>query len=187
MLFSRHEATESHTVVRKRKFDGSVKSEWEGDLLSLLIEQWLVVLHHPERHRKVTGEIVKYAGPLFLHCFSIIEPLTVLIEYDRHGWFRGAKCDAALPATQVDNVIEFVDLDLDVIVKSDLSCSVRDETVFAQNRETMDYPETVVQSACRGILLAQALVTSRQFPFDERFVPRLNATLSLTDDAAYPI
>lgn len=187
MLFSRHDATESYAVVRKRKFDGSVKSEGEGDLLFLLVEEWLVVLHHPERHRKVTGGTVKYAESLFLHCFSIIDPLTVLIEYDRHGWFRGAKCDAALPATQADNVIEFVDLDLDVIVKSDLSCSVRDERVFAQNRETMGYPETVVQSAGRGILLAQALVTSRQFPFDERFVPRLNAAITLTDDAAYLI
>ncbi|MBA3532458.1 MAG: DUF402 domain-containing protein [Ardenticatenales bacterium] len=164
-------------IVRKRKFDGHIKSEWESDKLPSLVEDWLVVLHHPERHRKSTGGIIESESLLFLHCFSTVQPLVVLLEYDLCGRFRGAKCDAALPATVEGQVIDFIDLDLDVIVEPDLSSFVRDEDTFARNRERMGYPEVVVQQARAGIALAQTLVASRRFPFEARLVPLLDAAV----------
>lgn len=108
-----------------------------------------------------------------MHCFNTVQPLVVLFEYDLDGWFRAAKCDAALPATFNGPVIEFVDLDLDVLVEHDLSCSVRDEETFARNLKLMAYPAAVVQQAYAGIALAQAPVASRHIPFDKYFVPSL--------------
>ncbi len=174
MLSSQHSITDPYCIVRKRKFDGSLKSEWEGELLPWLDEEWLVVLHHPARHAKFSGKAVQHSALLFLHYFNLTRPLTILAEYDRDGCFRGAKCDAALPATFGGNVIEFVDLDLDVIVEADSSWFVRDEVDFARNRKTMGYSQTVIAQALDGISLAQTLVTARRFPFDARFVPQLS-------------
>lgn len=175
-------STKQHTLVRKRKFDGRIKSEWEGDLL-WHTNEWLVVLHHPERHIKRSNGVVAAADPdvWFLHCFNVLDPLTILMEYGLDGSFQGAKCDAALPATQTDGVIEFVDLDLDVIVEPDLSWWMRDEEQFAHNREAMGYTETAVQQAHEGILLGQSLVESRTFPFDARFVPQFKPSAMLKD------
>lgn len=160
-------------IVRKRKFDGSIKSEWQGELLSTETAEWLVVLHHPARHLKFSGGMAERSVPLFIHCLNTVHPLTVLLTYAIDGRFLGAKCDAALPARRMADGIEFVDLDLDLLAESDLSFRLRDEDTFAQNRVRMAYPEAVVQQARSGIELAQGLVASQQFPFDERFVPRL--------------
>ena len=159
-------------IVRKKKFNGFVKSEWEGTLLTSLEADWLVVLHHPERHKKSRHTAVLQADQLFIHLHNLVEPLTVLMMFDENGRFQNAKCDAALPAQQMENIIEFVDLDLDLHVTPNLSYTVEDEDVFQQHCKLMDYTPYIVQQARLGIKFAQDIVAMRRFPFDENFVPQ---------------
>ncbi|MFN0147452.1 MAG: DUF402 domain-containing protein, partial [Dehalococcoidia bacterium] len=82
------------------------------------------------------------------------------------GRFLQAHADAALPARLRGREIDFVDLDMDVIVAADLSCSVRDEEEFEAHRVSMHYPEHVVRAAREGIQLATAAVEARAWPLD---------------------
>ncbi len=170
-------------IVRKRKYDGSVKSEWEGELLPSPAKEWLVVLHHPKRHRKFQDGAVEMSEPFFLHCFNTEEPLTVLLEYNTAGAFTGAKCDAALPAKCAGDVVEFHDLDLDLIVEPEFTYFVRDRETFDRNRERMCYPARVVGLANQGIELAHTLLSSRQFPFDEHLSGLLRSLLPKVGEA----
>jgi hypothetical protein len=158
------------TVVRKHKYDGSVRARWEGTQLPSPLADWILVLHNPRVHDKSAAKDPRRAGngdgPRFLHCLCTSEPLTILIEYDDSGQFAGAKCDAALPATVEGSVVEYVDLDLDLIVEWDFSSYVRDRDTFHIHREQMHYPDDVIHAAWQGIKLAQNLVDARAFPFD---------------------
>mgnify|MGYP001121368540 CR=1 FL=1 len=174
MTPNRQAPSPAFALVNKWKVDGTLKSAWEGDLLPDRWSGWRLVVHRPGRHLKFTQTDVAETRPLFVHCFGLIRPLTVLLQYSPDGSFQEAKCDAALPATLAGRKIDFVDLDLDVIVAADLSYYVRDEDVFARNAEQMGYGETAVAQARAGIALAQALVSSRRFPFDDLLVPRIN-------------
>ncbi|MEM7533133.1 MAG: hypothetical protein AAF639_13215 [Chloroflexota bacterium] len=167
-------------IVRKLKFDGTIKSEWEGILLPDLMDDWVVVLHHPDYHHKYVDDTILQADQYFVHCHGLTleNPLTVLLQYDQTGRFLEAKCDAALPTHNNSYHIVFVDLDLDLIVDMDetgsLSYTLRDEDDFEHNCIHMDYPDGVVELAYRGISLARKLVETRQFPFDQRFVPQFD-------------
>ncbi|MEM7117269.1 MAG: DUF402 domain-containing protein [Chloroflexota bacterium] len=154
-------------LVRKEKFNGRLKSTWEGDLLLSPNPDWLVVYHDPERHRKFNraGERTRADRP-FIHCFSLVDPITVLLGYEENGRFAQAKCDAALPASQNGSEIKFVDLDLDIMVMPDGKLWLEDEAVFAQHQHEIAYPEAVVQQAWHGIDLAKKLVATKTFPFD---------------------
>lgn len=160
-------------VVRKRKYDGRVKSEWEGELLVSAEPDWLIVCHHPERHRKQRNGEALQADRLFIHCFHTVEPLAVLLQYDAQGQFEEAKCDAALPSTLDGQVVQFLDLDLDLVVSAELKIQLKDEDIFALHAKQMAYPGDVIEQAWRGIELAQSLVEARSFPFDSRFAPQL--------------
>ncbi|MEM7343632.1 MAG: hypothetical protein AAF485_05280 [Chloroflexota bacterium] len=164
-------------IVRKKKFDGRIKSEWTGDLLPLDSKKWRVILHHPKRHQKISLGVAQPYQGIFVHCCSLVQPLTVLMQYDLKGHFVGAKCDAALPAKAKGKFIDFVDLDLDVIVEADMHYFIRDEETFARNRKAMGYPNSVVKKAHRGIELGEKMVTTRRFPFDEQLLPRLDKQL----------
>ena len=154
-------------LVRKLKYDGSLKSEWEGEALPVPQEGWLAALHHPRRHRKSQGGRSLRADRYFVHCLHTARPLTVLLQYGDDGAFEGAKCDAALPAVRRGPSIEFVDLDLDLVVGADFSFRQRDEDAFGLNGAAMGYSAGTRSRARRGIEEARRLVTARLFPFGD--------------------
>lgn len=156
-------------LVRKLKYDGSVKSLWEGELVENSAEiNWLTVHHHPKKHRKYKPDGTPLqADRLLIHFFNIAHPITVLMNFDENHQFAGAKCDAALPAKHNGDLIEFIDLDLDVVVNQDLSYYVQDEAEFEQHRVSMNYSEATVRQAHTGIALAKTLLKQRLFPFDQ--------------------
>ena len=183
MIVTGAPSTSLDVIVCKQKYDARVTSKWEGRLLILPMlssaSSWRVVLHHPEFHQQIKKGSVKKTSSLFLQCLSTKRPLMVLLEYSMDGTFLGAKCDAALPATQTGRIIQFCDLDLDLMVKPDFSSSVRDRKDFQKNSQKMRYPSSVISKAHQGIKLAQTLLTTRQFPFDARFVPVLKPVLPI--------
>lgn len=160
-------------TVRKQKYDGTVKSEWEGERLPYADSDWQLILHHPDRHRKITPDGVETSDRLFVHCCNRVRPLSVLFTYAPDGRISVVKCDAALPAVIDGDVISFVDLDLDLIVQPDRSYHLRDEGQFAVNQRKMDIPQAVAAQAQHGIALAEILLAARQFPFDDTFMPSL--------------
>lgn len=159
-------------TVRKCKYDGTVKSEWQGTLVQARADEWIVVLHDPDRHLKFSDSSVEHAELTFLHCLHQSQPLTILMAYEDRD-FVEAKCDAALPAKMEDDAIEFVDLDLDIIADADLNIRLRDEAEFAARRQRMGYSDEAVEQAFAGIALAQRLIRERRFPFSADFVPLL--------------
>jgi protein associated with RNAse G/E len=162
-------------TIRKLKFDGSVKYEWDGRLVERNGD-WLVVTHHFPQDRKRPAPEVNRS--LDIHYVSLSQPLTVLFSFDRRGAFQEAKCDAALPAEQQGLSIDFVDLDLDVVVMPGFTHYVRDQQVFAERAVSMGYTPEAQRSAHLGILRALRLVRRRQFPFDGHAERLAQSTLS---------
>lgn len=166
-------------VVRKLKFDGSVRYEWDGEVVEEL-PGWVVVLHDHARHEKrdskpVAGESTAGFG---LHYVGLVEPVTVLFWFDAAGRFIDAKCDAALPATKAGATIDFVDLDLDVVVRPGFQHYIRDQDVFAERSVSMGYSEEAKRTAHLGILHTLRMVRRHQFPFDghaDRLIAQLTS------------
>lgn len=152
-------------VVRKLKYGGAVRYEWEGDLVDARGDDWLIVLHDSERHRKLPPAADEAPG-FGVHCIGLTAPLTVLLWFDPLGRFVDAKCDAALPARLSGRTIDFVDLDLDVVVIPGGHHHVRDRDVFEARAAELGYPPDVRRAAWCGILRALRVVRRGRFPFD---------------------
>lgn len=160
----------SQVVVRKLKFAGSVKYEWPGTLIEMAGDDWAVVYHDPRRHVKLGAGVETAVDGSdhanMFHYVGLAQPVTVLFAFSQAGEFLEAKCDAALPAVRTDNRIDFVDLDLDVIVLPGGAHYIRDQEVFAERSVTMNYSEEAKRQAHLGILHALRMVRRKQFPFD---------------------
>jgi len=166
-------------VGRKLKFDGSVRYEWDGDVVEEL-PGWLIVFHDQTRHEKRDSKPAadESSAGSGLHYVGLVEPVTVLFWFDSDGRFVDAKCDAALPATRHGSTIDFVDLDLDVVVLPGFQHYVRDQDVFAERSVSMGYSEEAKRAAHLGILHSLRLVRRRQFPFGghaERLIVKLTS------------
>lgn len=149
--------------THKRKFDGSSKTAWCGDLIDAGPDGWLVVYYERPPHVTSSGAAVEHA----LRYFSLQLPLSVLVCFDSLGAPIEFQCDAALPATLTGRRIDFVDLDLDLMVGRDGISYERDHDTFARNQARMRYPRTAITAAYEGMRLAHAFVESRECPFDD--------------------
>ena len=164
-------------VVRKLKFDGSVSSEWDADLVAEIGQEWLVTRHDGARHQ-IRDDHVREPnlGFVALHYLSTTRPLSIQFRFEGRGQrFLEAKCDAALPATRHGNTIDFVDLDLDVVVLPGGMHYIRDQDIFAERSVSMAYTEEAKRQAHLGILHGLRMVRRNQFPFDGH-AERLAAT-----------
>jgi hypothetical protein len=153
-------------IVRKLKFDGSVKYAWPGDLVELRAGEWAVVYHNPERHQKVSTDAAEGEPAHHFHYVGLAGPVTVLFAYSLAGGFVEAKCDAALPGTFDGERADFVDLDLDVVVLPGGQHYVRDQEVFAERSVSMGYSDEAKRLAHLGILHGLRMVRRGAFPFD---------------------
>lgn len=144
------------------KFDGSTKGPWNGDLVDMVGQRWLVVYYEPPPQATSGG--VEPAYGLRYHGMDC--PLSILVYFDEVGQVLEYHCDAALPATISGRDIEFVDLDLDVIAGPSLEAWERDHEQFATNRVSMRYSDEAVQAAEAGMDLAHELIRTRATPFD---------------------
>lgn len=159
----------------KRKYDGSSKGPWHGDLVDAVGARWLVVYYERPAHE--AGEPpapVEHA----LRYFGMDCPLSVLVSFDALGGLIEFQCDAGLAATISGRELEFTDLDLDLIVRPGEEPFVRDETDFERRAAEMGYPDAVVESAHRGIELAGRLYVSQACPFDGSPARVLGAVLA---------
>lgn len=155
-------------TVRKLKFDGTVKYAWPGELFETGQPGWLGIHHDPLRDHKLMadGSIEGGEPAHLLHYCSTQLPLTVIFAFGLDGAFQDAKCDAALPAEVEGTRVDFVDLDLDVVVLPGGHHYVRDQEAFAERAISMGYSEAAKRAAHHGVLHALRLVRRRSFPFD---------------------
>ncbi len=154
-------------TVRKLKYDGSVKYDWDGDLVDGG-DGWVATFHEAAVHGK-SLTLRDEVPPFAIRYFWTGQPLGVLFCFDSQGTFTYAKCDASLPAEVSGRSVSFVDLDLDVVVvptASGLSYSVKDQAVFAARRLSMGYSEEACRAANRGMGIGLRMVRRRSFPFD---------------------
>ncbi len=82
------------------------------------------------------------------------------------GKFRNFYCNIAMPPTFEDGVLDYVDLDIDVIVWPDGQVETLDEDDFAANSERFNYPESVRTNARSALADLRRLIKTREFPFD---------------------
>ena len=146
-----------------------------------------VLKYDGAEHRTWPARVVKQVGPLIVldaffaeevqhDLLGTISSGTTSKEYywlDRwYNVFRFSDpdrrrsrfyCNITQPPVFEGSVLSYVDLDIDVLVESDLSYQVLDLEDF----EAYRYPEEVKQSAREALDELIALVETRSFPFNE--------------------
>ena len=159
--------TEERVTVRSLKHDGRVHRSWPARLARRVGA--LIVLEGffaEEVRHTILGTIE--AGTLsrefywtdrWYSVFRFTEPTG--------GRLRCFYCNVNTPPRLEADVLSFVDLDVDVLVRPDFSYSVLDEDEFDAHAATYDYPTDYrarVRDALEEIV---RLIEGRRFPFSD--------------------
>ena len=151
----------------------------------------LVAKYDGTEHRRWPARVVKQVGPLLVldavfddaiehDLIGTIASGTISTEYywlDRwynifrfgelDGTLKSFYCNVNMPPCFDGQVLTYVDLDIDVLVKPDFSYQVLDLEDFEENARVYDYPLDVRQNAHAALAELIRLIETRSFPFDE--------------------
>ena len=152
-----------HTVV-VRKYDGSRHRSWQADLIeqrgSLIV---LSGVFEGEVDHEIMGRITE--GTRSVEYYWLDRYYNVFRLTESSGKFRSFYCNINTPPLLADNVLTYVDLDIDVLVEPDFSWRVIDLDEFETNARSMNYPPQVQQQARDSLGELLRLIEARQFPF----------------------
>ncbi len=153
-------------TVRTYKYDGSEHRHWRAqisrqeDSLIVLDAKFEEEIRHPllGTVARETSSIEYYWLDRWYNVFRFVEPT---------GELRNFYCNVNVPPVLENDVLSYIDLDMDVLVGPDFSYSVLDEDEFAANAARFHYPREVLDQSESALKELISLIEGRSFPFGD--------------------
>ena len=151
--------------VNSRNFDGTLRRSWQAEMVGLdetlveLVGIFALDVEHPDLGylRRGTVSYEYYWLDRWYNVFRFHEP---------SGEFRNYYCNINLPPTFEDFELDYVDLDIDVLIDKHGSVVVLDEKEFEENIRLFSIPSEICDSARRAVDELTLLINEGRFPFD---------------------
>ena len=158
-------ANEQVTVI-SRKYDLSIRRTWKCRLIErddpLLV--FVGEFEEPVEHSDL-GMIEK--GSISYEYYWLDRWYNIFRFHRPSGELRNYYCNVNMPPTLDAGILDYVDLDIDLIVWPDGSVVTLDEDDFAANAAKFDYPPEVRRNALEAVDQVRLLIANREFPFNE--------------------
>jgi len=152
--------------INARKFDGSIHRSWTAELIDENTELLVLVgtfeneVNHPDLGHIPVGTISRefYWKNRNFNVFRFESP---------DGAFMFFYCNINLPPVLENHVLDYVDLDIDLLVRGRADVKVLDEDDFEHNRKALGYGEDIVEIARSAVAELQEMISVGSFPFEE--------------------
>lgn len=150
-------------TINARKYDGHIRRSWKGGLIhesqDLLI---LVGKFHEEVKHNDLGNI--RAGTVSFEHFWFDRWYNVFRFHEPDGKLKAYYANIAMPPTFENGIIDYVDLDIDVVVWPDRRVEILDRDDFENNKVKYGYSKDVIQQAEKGLTKVLAIIESNGLP-----------------------
>jgi uncharacterized protein len=152
-------------TINSRKLDYSIQRSWQCELVEETFVYWLFLgkfeseIKHSELGiiRRGTISYEYYFKDKWFNVFRFHEP---------EGDLKYYYCNINMPPIFENNMVDYVDLDIDILVQKDFSFKILDEDEFEINSQKLAYSEELKLNVKRSIKDLIELIEKRQFPFD---------------------
>ncbi len=152
-------------VVNSRKFDNSIHRSWICTLLEETDHLWIFAgefdseIHHPKLGiiRRGTISYEYYWKENWFNIFRFHEP---------EGELKFYYCNVNMPPKLKNYTLDYIDLDVDILVQKDLSFEILDEDEFEENSIRFDYPEEIKSKTRKSIEILLEKIKQKSSPFD---------------------
>ncbi|MGH9947547.1 MAG: DUF402 domain-containing protein [Pyrinomonadaceae bacterium] len=154
-------------TINSRKYDLSIRRRWKCQLVEredpmlVFVGEFDETIDHPALGliQKGTTSYEYYWLDRWYNIFRFHEP---------DGSFRNFYCNINMPPTFDGRTLDYVDLDIDVIVWSEGRIITLDEDEFESNAVAFSYPPEVRKKALDSLDEIHKMILSQAFPFEER-------------------
>jgi uncharacterized protein len=155
-------------TINSRKSDGLIHKSWKAELLSETDELLTFVgifekeITHPHLGviRRGTVSYEFYWKNRWFNIFRFHEP---------EGELRNFYCNLNEPPRFENGVLDYVDLDIDVLIWKDFSLQILDLDEFEAHALKYGYSATLLENVEAGLKELLSMIEKKAFPFDNKF------------------
>lgn len=152
-------------IINSRKYDGKIHRSWQAELVeqkdSLLV---FVGEFDQEVNHSHLGVIRR--GTISYEFYWLDRWYNVFRFHQPDGELRSFYCNVNLPPKFENGVLDYVDLDIDVLVWKDFSVEILDLDEFAENALIFNYPADLIKQTKANLAKLLHRIENRKFPFD---------------------
>lgn len=150
-------------TVNSRKYDGTIRRTWQCQILEThdsllrLVGEFDGEIQHPDlgQIKKGTVSYEYYWLDRWYNIFQFREPT---------GELRNYYCNINMLPTFEKDTLDYVDLDIDVLVRPDLSYVVLDRDEFERSAKVFGYPAWLRARVEKALVDLIELIEARQVP-----------------------
>ncbi len=150
-------------TINARKYDGSLRRQWIAGVVSQTEELTIAIGRFEFDVEHSDLGLIKQGTVSFEH-FWPDRWYNIFRFHEPDGSLRNYYCNVAMPPTLTDESLDFVDLDIDVVVWPDGRVEVLDRDEFEVNAVKFGYPEAVIAAAELSLAGIIDIVGSGQLP-----------------------
>ncbi|MCY7375300.1 MAG: DUF402 domain-containing protein [Pyrinomonadaceae bacterium] len=151
--------------INSRKFDGTIHRTWNAELLEQT-DSLLTFVGEFEKEVEHSHLGVIRHGTISYEFYWLERGYNVFRFHEPEGGLRNFYCNLNLPPKFENGVLDYVDLDVDVLVWKDFSHQILDLDEFEQNAEIFGYSPTLRSEVDKNLKELLSLMTEKSFPFD---------------------
>lgn len=154
--------------INSRKFDGEIHKSWKANLISETGELFTFEgVFESEIKHPILGVIRR--GTISYEFYWKNEYYNVFRFHEPEGALRNFYCNINLPPKFENNILDYIDLDIDVLVWKDFSHRVLDLDEFELHSLKYNYSQDLRQQVDFTLQKLLLMIKERHFPFDYKF------------------
>jgi hypothetical protein len=152
-------------TINSRKFDGTIHKTWAAKLISQK-DSLLTLVGEFEKEINHTHLGIIRRGTISQEFYWLDGWFNIFQFYELDGSLRNFYCNLNLPPKFEDNCLDYVDLDIDVIVWKNFSIEILDTDEFLENSKRFGYSTEIKNKVEENLNHLLKLIENRHFPFD---------------------
>ena len=153
-------------IINSRKHDGTIHRSWSAELIERS-DTLLVFLGEFGREVRHPDIGVIRRGTVSYEYYWLDRWFNVFRFHEPEGGFRCFYCNVNLPPEFRDGVLDYVDLDIDILVQPDFSHRVLDLEEFELHADLYGYPPEIRRKALETADAIIAMLGRNEFPFND--------------------
>jgi protein associated with RNAse G/E len=156
--------TNQKITINSRKFNGKIHRSWKAELIdrsdSLLI--FVGEFEEEVRHSKLG---VIRPGTISYEYYWLDRWYNVFRFHEPGGALRNYYCNLNMPPSFENAVLDYIDLDIDVLVSGNFEYEILDREEFDENSIIYAYPVDLVKKTFDTLDELLEIIARRAFPF----------------------
>lgn len=155
-------------IINSRKFDGKIHKSWKAELISDTKELLIFKgVFETEVSHSLLGIIRR--NSVSYEYYWKNDWFNVFRFHEPEGELRNFYCNINLPPQFENDVLDYVDLDIDVLVWKDFSYQILDLDEFETHALKYNYSDEMRRQVDFTLQKLLSMIRQQLFPFDYKF------------------